>query len=623
MCGICGFLTSRPISAALLERMNAQMAHRGPDDAGVYLGALGGVNLGIAHRRLSVLDVSALGHQPMFSEDRTVAIVYNGEIYNYRRMKKELQRIGYAFKGNCDTEVLLAAYREWGISFVSKCNGMFAFALVDFRTETVYFARDRLGQKPLYYYRRGGDFVFASELKPIMAFDGFEKKVRRDLLSRYLHHGYIAAPDTVFENTYKLLPGHVATWHAGKLKEAPYWDLLERRETLLRSAPPSYGEARATLKALIEDAVRARMIADVPLGAFLSGGVDSTLITAVAQSVSDRPVSTYTIGFSEDGYNEAPFAGEVAAHLKTDHHELYVDRANALEVLNDFVSYFDEPLADSSQIPTMLVSKFAREKLTVVLSGDAGDELFCGYSVYDKIYKLQHRAALIRLLSPLMRSHAKRLLPHSLLTAQQALTLCREAPAQFITEDVLCAARSLVLPDDLDCQKTVWYAREQSIPAEDLQERRTLLDMLTYLPDDIMAKVDRASMRYSLEARSPLLDYRVVEYALALPQAYKYKNRVKKYILKDILSDYVPRALFARAKQGFAIPIAEYLRESGAEFLKAQQNADTLAEQGLFSVPEAQALVTRFLDRQPVNERILWHYFVFQQWYHRFVHTLT
>ncbi|MDE5865074.1 MAG: asparagine synthase (glutamine-hydrolyzing), partial [Lachnospiraceae bacterium] len=388
MCGICGFISRSTITTDQLRQMNDTMYHRGPDDHGeeIYT-ASDGYTVGLAQRRLSILDLSELGHQPMHSKDKRVSVVYNGEIYNFNEIKEELQ--DYSFCSSCDTEVIIAAYLKWGISCVDKFNGMFAIALFDRDSQNLYLIRDRIGKKPLYYWLNDGNLIFASELKPIMVCPGVERKIRTEIISRYLYHQYINAPDTIFEDIYKLEPGMILQFNMGKISTWKYWDVKKVYHEQRRAEVSDYAQAKKELKELLNRSVKMRMIADVPLGTFLSGGYDSSMITAIAQSQSEQPVKTYSIGFNEEKYNEAKFAKEVARHLGTNHTEMYIEEKEMFDLVGSIAKYYDEPFADSSQIPTMLVSSLAKQDVTVVLSGDGGDEFFCGYNAYDKVGQAQ------------------------------------------------------------------------------------------------------------------------------------------------------------------------------------------------------------------------------------------
>ena len=388
MCGICGYISKKNITKEQLKEMNDTMYHRGPNDSGEEIYPMSeGYQVGFAQRRLSILDLSMLGHQPMHSANQRVSVVYNGEIYNFQELKEELT--DYPFRSNCDTEVIIAAYLKWGIQCVERFNGMFAIALYDRDTEDIFLIRDRIGKKPLYYWYEDRNLVFASELKPIMKCPGFSGKMERRVLSRYLFQQYINAPESIYEKVYKLEPGAILQFHKGEIKTWKYWDVKKVYAEAKKNPVGSYEEAKEQLKELLKQAVASRMIADVPLGSFLSGGYDSSLVTAIAQEHSQEPVKTFSIGFHEEKYNEAKYARAVADYLGTNHTELYIDEKDMFDLVDSIPQYYDEPFADSSQIATMMVSKLAREHVTVALSGDGGDEFFCGYNIYENVAQAQ------------------------------------------------------------------------------------------------------------------------------------------------------------------------------------------------------------------------------------------
>lgn len=623
MCGISGFISKRRITKETLTAMNDTMIHRGPNDAGVEIcGASDGYCVGLAQRRLSILDLSPLGHQPMHAADGRVSVVYNGEIYNFRELKEELA--DYPFRSRCDTEVILAAYEKWGISCLERFNGMFAIALFDRRSQELYLVRDRIGKKPLYYWQDGENLVFASELKAIMACPGFEKKIRKDVLPVYLYQQYIPEPDTVFENVYKLCPGSVLRFRAGKTDSRKYWSIAENYEKGVQNPVTDYGEAKAHLKALLHESVKRRMIADVPLGTFLSGGYDSSLMTAIAQEHSSDPVKTFSIGFEEEAYNEAGYAAAVAKHLGTEHTQRIISEKDMFELVESIPQYYDEPLADSSQIPSMLVAQLAREKVTVALSGDGGDEFFCGYQMYDKLaqaQKLDGLGGLVYGFCSLPAAKQAKLLSR---LPFQVRTIAQNRDARYQTQ--LCSdryldcVRGMTGSDDVRFDETGRYA------AKNWQIRRMLLDMDTYLPGDILCKVDRATMKYSLEARCPILDQEVMEYSFRLPHAFKYRNGEKKRILKDITYEYLPRELLERPKTGFSVPMDKWLRGPLREKLQEYAAPDFLKRQGLFDAAYTEGLVERWLLRGDGGaytgsnySRILWAFFIFQQWYGKYM----
>ncbi len=641
MCGISGFISRRPITEEQLKSMNDTMFHRGPDDSGVEIypqeEKTDGYAIGFAQRRLSILDLSELGHQPMhslpcqtahgFAEAGQVSVVYNGEIYNYRELKKELS--GYPFRGGSDTEVILAAYLKWGISCVERFNGMFAIALYDRRVQKVYLVRDRIGKKPLYYWQDGDNLVFASELKPIMACPGFEKKIRTDVLSRFLLQQYITAPETIFENVYKLEPGAVLTFDLNDREKGncritirKYWDIAQVYHKCQENPVTDYDQAKTELKALLNKAVSDRMIADVPLGSFLSGGYDSSLMTAIAQEHSAEPLKTFSIGFAEERYNEAKYARAVAEYLGTDHTEMIIDEAEMFRLVESIPQYYDEPFADSSQIATMLVSKLAKERVTVALSGDGGDEFFCGYNVYPKVAQAQKLDALGGLvngichLPGLKQAGLLNRLPFSV----QAIARNREkeCKTQLSSHAYREAAEAFVLGKGLNCR----YPQESKYGVKDWQIRRMLLDMDTYLPGDILCKVDRASMKYSLESRCPILDRDVMEYSFRLPHSFKYENGIKKRILKDIAYDYIPKELLDRPKVGFGVPLDKWLRGPLREQLLSYIDRDFLVRQGIFDADYVIRFISRYLetgDGGPSSganfSKVTWSFFAFQQWY--------
>ena len=398
MCGICGFIEKKSCSEELLTDMIDEIRYRGPDDRGVFMDQLQcGCQLGLAHRRLALLDLSANGHQPMSSESGRTVISFNGEIYNFKELRRQLEQKGCRFRTGTDTEVILYAYETWGIEAVSRLNGMFAFALFDRQAQCVYLVRDRMGVKPLFYYTGTEELVFASELKPIMKHPAFQKEIDRDALTLYLAAEYIPGRQSIFRNTFKLLPGEILQWTPNGIRQWHYWSVPEvvRHQTGFRG---SYEEAMESLNALIEDAVRLRMISDVPLGAFLSNGVDSSLITAKMQKLSTEPVKTFTVGFEEAAFDESQEAKRVAEYLGTDHRVQILSVREGKKLLRELPLYYDEPMADPSAIATMLVSSMAREHVTVAVSGDAGDELFCGYNTYTHFEKLRKLRGISRVL---------------------------------------------------------------------------------------------------------------------------------------------------------------------------------------------------------------------------------
>lgn len=629
MCGICGFISKRSISQEQLKGMNDTMYHRGPDDSGEEIfAASNGYNVGMAQRRLSILDLSELGHQPMHSQNERLVIVFNGEIYNFLELREELK--DYPFKSHCDTEVILAAYLKWGISCIDKLQGMFAIAIFDRETNELYLVRDRIGKKPLYYWINNDGLVFASELKPIMEYPDFNENLRKDVIRRYMFHQCVNEPDSIYENVYKALPGQIIKFsinsNTDKITKWKYWDIAKVYHEKKNQPVGTYEEAKEELKEILKDSVKKRMIADVPLGTFLSGGYDSSLVTALAQEASNEPVKTYSIGFNEERYNEAKYAKEVADYLGTNHTEMYIDENTMFGLVESIPKYFDEPFADSSQIPTMLVSKLASDDVTVVLSGDGGDEFFCGYNIYDNVAQAQKLDLLGKMtygvcqMPPFKQMRLLEKLPFRVQVVagnSNVNTKTQIGGSSYIR------AIDKMIPD---CSCDIKFPIENRYNEKNWQARRMLLDEETYLPGDILCKVDRSSMKYSIESRCPILDVNVMEYSYRLPHSYKYANGVKKRILKDIAYDYIPKHLLDRPKVGFGVPLDKWMRGPLKEQLEDMCNVDYLKRQGIFDAEYVHSFIHEYLrtgDKGPATganfSKTAWSFFVFQQWYRTYM----
>lgn len=617
MCGICGYISQRGIALEQLRKMNDTMYHRGPDDSGEEICAVGdGYQMGLAQRRLSIQDLSPMGHQPMHSPDGRLSVVYNGEIYNFLELRKELA--GYPFRSACDTEVIIAAYLKWGIRCIERFHGMFAVALYDADSREFYLIRDRIGKKPLYYWYEDKNLVFASELKPIMAYPGFPRKINREILGRYLYQQYLKAPESIFEHVYQLEPGSVLKFVNGQIRTHKYWDIGTVYRSKKGTGTRNYDEAKAQLKSILERAVRQRMIADVPLGTFLSGGYDSSLITAVAQSCASEPVRTFSIGFHDRKYDEAGFARQIAAHLGTSHTELYIDERDMFRLVDSIPQYFDEPFADSSQIPTMLVSELAAKDVTVALSGDGGDEFFCGYNIYGKVAQAQRLDWLGALAHMAGKAGGlEKRYPFKVRAISQ--NRYKETKTQMLSDNYLRAARGMTGGRGIPCY---YDHMESSYQERSWQERRMLLDMDTYLPGDILCKVDRAAMKYSLETRCPILDTEVMEFAFSIPHQFKYRAGNKKRILKELAYDYIPKELLERPKKGFGVPLDQWLRGALRERLLDMTQGAYLRRQGLFDADYTESFVRQYLERGDAGSgtganysRMIWALFVFQCWY--------
>lgn len=620
------------------QQMSHTLLHRGPDDGGIWVDAEVGIALG--HRRLSILDLSPEGHQPMHSVSGRYVIVFNGEIYNFLELRQELEALGHYFRGHSDTEVMLASFSQWGLErAIERFNGMFAFALWDRQERVLHLGRDRIGEKPLYYGCVGQTFLFGSELKALKAHPRFQAEINRDALALFVRHSCMPAPYSIYKGIYKLPPGTVLTWKGdGDLTVIPYWSAKEAAE--LGVAKPFVGsesEAVARLEALLQEAVALRMVADVPLGAFLSGGIDSSTVVALMQTQSSQPVKTFSIGFYEESYNEAKDAKAVAQHLGTDHTELYVTPEEAIAVIPKLPTLYDEPFSDSSQIPTFLVSQLAKQHVTVSLSGDGGDELFAGYnryfwgrSIWKKVgwmpQSLRRVAAhTLTTLSPQTWDQLfigfGSFFPSQLRQRQPGYKLHKLAEILAV-DSPESMYRGLVShwkePDSLvlgSLEPTTTLTNPKKwARLVDFTERMIFLDTVTYLPDDILTKVDRASMGVSLEARVPFLDHRLVEFAWQIPLEMKIRNGQGKWLLRQVLYKYVPQKLIERPKMGFGIPIDDWLRGPLRDWAEALLDEKRLREEGFFNPQLIREKWTEHLSGDRNWPYYLWDVLMFQAW---------
>ncbi len=619
MCGICGYVSKRKLEDDILGQMRDAMAHRGPNDAGIWQGQADLGYIGLAHRRLSILDLSDLGHQPMLSHDSDCIISYNGEVYNFLELRDELRNDGFSFKSECDTEVILAAYEKWGTDCFSHFNGMFGIAIWDKKEERLVLARDRMGKKPVYYYYNPSqeEFVFASELKPIMLYPNFKKEIKDKSIGEFLCNKYICPPNTIFENTFKLEPGRYLIYNNSGIRVERYWNVVERYNYLSEAVLSDKNEAINYLSDILDDSVKKRMIADVPVGTFLSGGIDSTLITAIAQQQSKQPIKSFSIGFFDKERNEAPYAKEIAKYIGTDHTELYVDDDTIQRLLIDLPTYYDEPFSDSSQLPMMLVSKLAADNVVVALSGDGGDELFCGYKMYDLTYiaqKFDWAGSMLHNLPAWGRWVEK--IPPELRAFINNRN--QNAKTQLFIDVVSEPVKNILINDGSFITKYDYESETTHI--RNWQERRMLLDMMTYMPDDILMKADRAAMKYSLEVRCPILDYRFVEASMKVSHKLKYCRFDKKHILKEMTYRYVPKELLDRPKKGFGVPLRKWLRTSLRDNIAEFCREDALKKQGIFDVSEMKRLIETQAKSDKIQySSILWSYYVFQRWYQQYI----
>ncbi len=620
MCGIAGFCNWGEGWQRNIERMNERMYYRGPDASGVWAAEDASVVLG--HRRLSIVDLSAAGAQPMESHNGRYVISYNGEIYNYSIIRKKLReenRVA-AFKGASDTEVLLEAVSAYGLEkTLDMAKGMFALAVYDKKERMLYLARDRVGEKPLYYgFTSGGKFVFASDLNSIAALEGFDNPINTGILEQYFRYGYIPAPGSVYEKIYKLEPGTILEirYPFQQYERKTYWSMTEAAQR--GEANPFRGsetEAAEELERLLKESIRGQMMADVPVGAFLSAGIDSSTVVSLMQSLSAKRVRSFTIGMWDEKYNEADVAGKIAAHLGTDHTELYITEEDARGVIPKLAEMFGEPFADSSQIPTYLVSRMTREHVTVSLSGDGGDELFCGYNSYAFVDPVWNKARRIPFWIRRPAGAAAEIACRR--RRGTLMTMARLLGAHGIEDTYLRSeigeGFSIVRRDPgREAQRTVM----DTYPAGLLREPRhnlMLMDLLMYHPDDILNKVDRSAMAVSLETRVPMLDRDVVEFAWTLPLAYCVGDATKK-ILRNVLYQYVPRELMERPKKGFSIPLQKWLREPGLRaWAESLIDRAVLERQGILN-PDVVWRIWRDYIERDIWRLQIWYILMFQEW---------
>jgi asparagine synthase (glutamine-hydrolysing) len=640
MCGIAGILgSSDPELRTAVQRMISSIRYRGPDDSGVWIDERLGIGLG--HARLSILDLSPEGHQPMVSANGRYVISYNGEVYNFAELRTELEQASAKFRGHSDTEVMLAAFEEWGIEkAVPRFVGMFAFALWDKQTRTLTLGRDRLGEKPLYYGWQGEAFLFGSELKALRAHPEFRAEVDRNALALLLRHNYIPAPYSIYQGISKLSPGCLLTVLLSQRNPqiAPYWSGKQAIETgLAHPFEGSESAAVSALEALLKDAVGQQMVADVPLGAFLSGGVDSSTVVALMQAQSSRPVKTFTVGFHEEGYDEAPHAKSVARHLGTEHTELYVMPKEAMSVIPRLPALYDEPFSDSSQIPTFLVSELARRHVTVSLSGDGGDELFGGYNRYFWATNIWRRvgwapqpmrSALAGALMALPPSAwngvfmgLSRFLPVGWRYANPgdklhklAEVLAVRTPEEIYLDLVSHWKQPTEVVRGSHEPPTVLTDPARWADLPDFEQRMMYLDQMTYLPDDILTKVDRAAMGVSLETRVPFLDHRVVEFAWSLPLSMKIRHGQGKWLLRQVLYRHVPKELMERPKMGFGVPIDMWLRGPLKGWAEELLDEARLQREGYFNPRPIRRKWAEHLTGRRNWSYYLWDVLMFQAW---------
>jgi len=624
MCGIAGFADQSgrlKEPEFILQKMTDSLIYRGPDGQGLWFDKEVGVGLG--HRRLSIIDLSSEGHQPMLSSSGRYVITYNGEVYNFDELRAELEKCEYTFRGHSDTEIILTAIEAWGLEqAVCRFIGMFAFALWDRKKHKLHLVRDRLGIKPLYYGYVNDVFMFASELKALRSYPEFSQSINRGALATMLRHGFISAPYSIYQGIQKLSPGHILSLDIQQPADSAYqvhayWSAKTVIERAVENPfTGSFEGAVEQLDELLREAVRLRMLSDVPLGAFLSGGIDSSTIVALMQAQSTRPVKTYTIGFNESRFNEANYASAVAQHLGTEHTELYVTSDEALSIIPRLPTLYDEPFADSSQIPTFLVSELTRKYVTVSLSGDGGDELFHGYRRY---FNAQRKWKQIGWMPPGVRDEFGRLIksviprcwnrPHTL----GALLLTKNADGLYEWLLSHWKEPTAIVHGGIE-SLTIFNNHAQQAQLTDFSHRMMFMDLVCYLPDDILVKVDRASMAVGLEARVPLLDHRVVEFAWSLPMDFNKRQGKGKRILRQVLNKYVPKELVERPKKGFGVPIGMWLRGPLRDWAENLLDEYRISHEGYFDPGIIREKWEEHLQGKRDWHSELWNVLMFQAW---------
>lgn len=633
MCGISGFADfTKKSGKDVLEKMNRMLAHRGPDGEGYGLYNDPAATIGLGHRRLSIIDLTEGGRQPQSFQ--SLYITFNGEIYNYAEIKKELELKGHEFHSHSDTEVILHAYKEWGNACLQKFIGMFALVIYDEGNQKLFACRDRAGVKPFFYYMKDGLFLFGSELKALLQHPGFIKEINTDAAAAYMQYGYVPTPHCIFKNTCKLKPGHFLELDLTKqsMLTTQYWNVYDayNKPLLNISLPDAVNETER----ILSTAFQYRMVSDVPVGVFLSGGYDSACVTALLQKNNTEKIKTFTIGVPDAGLNEAPYAKETAAHLGTDHTEYYCTAKEALEIVPQLPFFYDEPFADSSAIPTSLVSKIAREKVTVALSADAGDEIFAGYNRYDYIMKYGKKLQQIPRVMRRSAAAVMEMVPANaipLLNKQYLFHSRYEKVKTFLknpSEKNILKNITQQMSDDTVAGlfKKPIRVLSSAFDSEELEEDNysmlsymMSIDYQTYLLDDILQKVDRATMSVSLEGREPFLDQHIIEWAAQLPMDFKYNNGNKKFILKEIVHRYIPKEMMDRPKMGFGIPISGWLTNDLKHFVDRYFDEAFIIKQDIFNNAEVQRIKKSFYNGKKERAEKIWFLLMFQMWYDKWM----
>lgn len=633
MCGIAGFIDFHKKSTkSNIQSMIEPLNHRGPDGEGVSLFKSKNAIIGFGHKRLSIIDLSQAGKQPMALNH--LHITYNGEIYNYQEIKNELLELGHHFNGESDTEMILHAYTEWGIKAVERFIGMFAIALFDEKKQEVVFIRDRAGVKPLFYYQKNDLILFSSELKSFHEHPEFEKKLDLNAVAAYMQYGNVPTPHCIFKNCGKIKPGHYLKINLENKsqQEIQYWNVYDfyNQPKLNLSFP----EAKIQTKELLKSAFNYRMVADVPVGVFLSGGYDSTTVSSLIQAESTARLKTFTIGVPDIGLNEAPYARDIAKHLGTDHTEINCTEQEAIEMIKDLPFFYDEPFADSSAIPTTLVSKAARKDVTVALSADGGDEIFGGYNRYDFMHRYGKTLnsipkAVRKILVGAMGNISSEKIPvlkdkYNFHNRYEKLKTVLNDPSEkeimlSLSQQFNDEQMKSVMKSEFTSLPTMFQSKEMLEDFKSPLSYMMAIDFQTYMLDDILQKVDRATMTNSLEGREPMLDHRILEFAAQLPDEYKYQNGIKKRILREITHEYIPKELLDRPKMGFAIPIAKWLKNELRDHVEEYLNEDRIEKQGIFNWEFITKLKMDFYKGRKEYDSKLWYFLMFQMWYERWM----
>ncbi len=612
--------------------MADSLTHRGPDDSGYEVYRRGEVTVGLGHRRLSILDLSAAGHQPM--RRGSLSIVFNGEVYNFLEIREELRALGHSFESECDTEVILVAFQVWGPQAVERFIGMYAFAIYDERAGRVYLFRDRPGVKPLYYYTDGNRLLFGSELKALAACPSFPRRIDHGALQAYLQYGYVPAPYSIYQDTARVKPGHYLEIDLTrrKIEDRTYWDVVDHYNS--EPLALSDDEAADELERLLKSAFNYRLIADVPVGVFLSGGLDSTVVAALLQHEHTEPIKTFTIGFHEQEYNEAIYAEKIAKYLGTDHHQLYCTTKETVEILPEIPHYYDEPFSDASAIPTILVSRMAKEHVKVALSADAGDETFAGYDKYPRAIDYHKRFGWMPdLMSGAISSIMGAIPPESIpfndkiynfsnrynkvkeiIKTGDPVAVLKHKARAFTDEHL-----QSLMPGFVPTYHTFFDEYHRFEPHVPTLGKLLATDYKTYMVDDVLVKVDRATMSTSLEGRDPLLDHRVVEFASRLPADQKLRDGQSKYILRKVLYRHVPKELMERPKMGFSVPVAQWFKSELKDYLLHYLDERRLKKVGIFHPKPIVEYRDRYLSGAHTTFRQLWTLLMFEMWYERWV----